>query len=661
MKLHKLTMLNFMPYYGEIALDFPTDEQRNVMIIFGDNMRGKTSLLNALRWGFYGKAIGRHSRPIGLQDIVNKNAADEGEWKVQVHIEFEANGYKYDLRRTADRRSTVANPIRPEDFSLSVHLTKDGGAISGDQVRQEIDQIAPEQISRFFLFDGELLQEYESLLIEGSEEGRQIKEAIEDVLGVPSLIKGRAELGSILKQATKSQTQELQHIQGLEKQAAHQRDLTARQDVLERDRDALHEKLDAKRSERTQLEDDLDAAADLLSQKAKLDGLKAIRTSLEDTIKQREEDRRSLLGEAWQDLLEARLSEKRKFLEDRQKRLTNEVREQAALEQKSRQLQDLIERGVCPTCGQVVDASHNHSFGATLGELQAELVRAVDTTNDLQATAAQLDALSKIRGVRAKERIREIDRDLKRALVDLQKTENDIASIEDEISGQDTAELARKRVLKDEAIKEEGRLQNDLERVKRDIDGVRQDLAIAQKAIEGLGAARSRRSTTKVNITQGLERVFAGSIEKLRDRLRTRVQSLANDAFKRMTTQKHYRGLEINSNYGLSILDDIGRKVTVRSAGAEQVVALSLIDGLNRTGRSVGPVIMDTPFGRLDLKHRDNILSYLPEVTSQFVLLVHSGEIRPDTDLSSIKPRIGATYQIVEVSPTRSKIERVAV
>ena len=108
-------------------------------------------------------------------------------------------------------------------------------------------------------------------------------------------------------------------------------------------------------------------------------------------------------------------------------------------------------------------------------------------------------------------------------------------------------------------------------------------------------------------------------------------------------------------------MDDVGRKVTVRSAGAEQVVALSLIDGLNRTGRSVGPVIMDTPFGRLDLKHRDNILSYLPEVTSQFVLLVHSGEIRPDTDLSSVKPRIGFAYQIVEVSPTRSKIERVSL
>jgi DNA sulfur modification protein DndD len=661
MKLHGLTMLNFMPYYGEVSVAFPTDDQQNVMIVSGDNMRGKTSLLNAIRWGFYEKALGRHSRAIGLQDIVNKDAAAEGNWKVQVHLQFEANGYFYDLRRTAERLPTVALPTRPDQFSRTVFLTKDGSAVSGDQIRPEIDQIAPEQISRFFLFDGELLQEYESLLIEGSEEGRQIKDAIEDVLGVPTLTKGRAELGAILKQATKSQSQELQHIQGLEKQAAYQRDLTTRQDALERDRDNLQERLDSKRKERTQLEDDLESAAVLLAQKAKLDGLRASRTILDRTIKQREEDRRALLSGAWQDLLEAKLFVNRKLLEDRQKDLTEQVRRQAALEEKGRQLEDLLKRGLCPTCGQAVDGNHNHSFGKALGEIQAEIARSVDTSEELRETAAKLVALNRIRGTRARERLHEIDRDLTRALVDLQRAENDIASIEDEISGQDTAELARKRVLKDEAIKEEGRLQADLERVKKDIEKVRQDLAVAQKAIEGLGAARSRRSTTKVNVTEALERVFTASIERLRDRLRARVEALANEAFKRMTTQKGYRGLSINANYGLSILDDLGRKVTVRSAGAEQVVALSLIDGLNRTGRSAGPVIMDTPFGRLDLKHRDNILTYLPEVTSQFVLLVHSGEIRPETDLSSIKPRIGASYEIVEVSPTRSKIERVAL
>jgi DNA sulfur modification protein DndD len=197
--------------------------------------------------------------------------------------------------------------------------------------------------------------------------------------------------------------------------------------------------------------------------------------------------------------------------------------------------------------------------------------------------------------------------------------------------------------------------------VRKEIEKTKEELAIARKAIESMAPARSQRSTLKVALAADLEKVFSTSIERLRDRLREQVGSLASESFKKMTTQKAYSGLDINSNYGLSILDSAGRRVSLRSAGAEQVVALSLIDGLNRTGRAIGPVVMDTPFGRLDPKHRDNILTYFPTVTSQFVLLVHGGEIRPETDLASIKSRIGAVYAIQEISETQSRIERAVL
>ncbi len=661
MKLHSISMSNFMPYQGNVKIEFPTDDYRNVMIVFGDNMRGKTSLLNAIRWCFYGKAVGRHSRIIPLQDIVNKNAAYSGDWKVQVYIEFEANGVRYDLRRTADRRAHVVRPTRPEDFLVTTHLARDGAIISGDQIEAEIDQITPEQISRFFLFDGELLQEYESLLVEGSEQGRQIKEAIEEVLGVPTLIKGRDELGSILKNARKKQSADLTHVQGLEKQADRQKDLTARQDTLERDLSVLQKKLEETRERRVKLEDELDAAAVVLAQKAKLDSLKDQQSSFRNQIDTKTVERKELLGLAWQDLLDAKLQVKRDSLVERQTELTQALRKQGKIEDQIERLQKLLSSGDCPTCGQHMEDGHRHRLGSTLGELQIDLARSTDTSVELQTIAAQLASLSKIRGVRAKERLNALDRDLKVAEVGLQRAENEIETISDEIAGQDTAELARKRVLKDDSVREEGRLQTDIQTVRKQIDQIKLELAISQKAIEGLAPDRARKSTLKVNIASDLERTFSASIERLRDRLRERVGKLANEAFKRMTTQKAYQGLEIDSNYGLHILDENSRKVPVRSAGAEQVVALSLIDGLNRTGRTAGPVVMDTPFGRLDLKHRDNILSYLPDVTSQFILLVHSGEIRPDTDLAQIKSRIGAVYTINEISSTQSEIVRTSL
>ena len=661
MKLHELTCRNFMPYKGRVKIEFPRDDFRNVMIIFGDNMRGKTSLLNALRWGFYGKAIGRHSRPIPLHLMLNKDAILEDDWRVEVFITFEANGQQYELRRSAAKRSHVGVPSRPEDFQVEVYLTRDGMQISGDQVEAEIEQFAPEQVSRFFLFDGELLEEYESLLIEGSEQGREIREAIEQVLGVPALTNGRAELGAILKSATKQQATELSHIQGLEKQAERQKDLTARQDSYERDLRTLGEKFSKTREDRNKLEEGLEAAASVLALKLRLDALKSQQKSLIEIRERKRQERQELLAEAWQDLLDAKLEVKRNLLSKRQAELTMGLKEQGRLQSRIENLEKLLSSNKCPTCGQNLDGEHRASLGKSLGEMQSDALRITDNNAELQAVAAQLGSLAKIRGVNARDRLKQIDRDARSAEVDLQRVENEIERIKDQIAGEDTAELAKKRAHHTEALREEGRLQQSIADARRDLERVREDLAIAQRAITGFAPARSRRSTLKVTITTDLEKIFASSIDELRERLRGRVGEFANTAFKAMTTQKAYRGLEISANYGLSIIGGDGRKVPLRSAGAEQVVALSLIDGLNRTGRAVGPVIMDTPFGRLDLSHRDNILNYLPTVSSQFVLLVHSGEIRRETDLMSVKPRIGAAYEIVEVSPSQSRIERAVL
>ena len=661
MKLHSLTARNFMPYKGEMELTFPQDEQRNIMIVFGDNMRGKTSILNAIRWAFYAEALGRHSRPIPLQEIVNKDATLEDDWKVEVHVKFDANGHAYDLRRVAERRSLVATPSKPEDFTRSIHLTRDGSAVTGDQVEAEIGLIAPKQISRFFLFDGELLQEYETLLIENSQQGQQIKETIEQVLGVPALTNGRDDIQTILKQAQKRQTADLKQIAGLKKQAERQADLTGKIDAIERDLEDLNARLKKVREERTTLDDEIEAAQSVIGTKAKLDARHEERKALFEDYKGKETERFNLISEAWKDLIDAQLQARRNQLESRRRELMDSINKRSGLAQKVADLQQLLDTRECPTCKQVLSDERRSQIGEALGKAETELQSIDDSSAALQDISGQIDALSKIRGINAKDRLRQADKDLQGYNVRLTQIENDIEKLRDEIAGYDTAEIARKRVLRNEKIREEGRLQGDIQDQNLQRKKLVDELAVSQKAIEGLTEFRKQRSTIKVSLCSDLVSVFSQSIEHLRDKLRKRVEELANDAFKRMTTQRSYRGLEINDNYGLQIVDASGRHVAVRSAGAEQIVALSLIDGLNRTGRAAGPIIMDTPFGRLDLNHRDNILSYLPSVTSQFVLLVHSGEIRKQTDLAVISERIGAVYEIKEISSTQSILERATL
>lgn len=661
MKLHSLTARNFMPYKGEMELVFPQDEQRNVMLVFGDNMRGKTSILNAIRWAFYGEAVGRHSRPIPLQEIVNKDATLEDDWRVDVHVKFDANGHTYDLRRIADRRQMVVTPSKPEEFTQTIYLTRDGSAVSGDQVEAEIGLIAPKQVSRFFLFDGELLQEYETLLIEDNQQGQQIKEAIEQVLGVPALTRGRVDIQTILKQAQKRQNADLKQIAGLEKQADRHADITGKIDAIDRDLEDLKERLKDVRDERAALEDEVEAAQSVIGAKASLDAKIEEQKVLIADCEQKEAERLDLLSEAWKDLIDAQLEIRRSQLERQRKMLMESIKMRSGLAQKVSDLKQLLDTRECPTCAQVLSDERRAQIGEALGKAENELQSIDDSSSAFQQISGQLDALSKIRGINAKERLRQAEKDLQSYNVRLTQIENDIEKLRDDIAGYDTAEIARKRVILSEKIREEGRLQGDIQDQTHERKTLIDELAVSQKAIEGLTKDRTRRSTVKVSLCSDLERVFAQSIDRLRDKLREHVEDLANDAFRHMTTQKSYRGLEINDNYGLQIVDASGRHVAARSAGAEQIVALSLIDGLNRTGRAAGPIIMDTPFGRLDLKHRDNILSYLPSVTSQFVLLVHSGEIRKETDLAVIADRVGAVYEIKEISSTQSRVERASL
>ena len=650
-----------MPYREQVTVQFPADDHRNVMLVFGDNMRGKTSLMNALRWGFYGKALGRHSRQIALHDLVNRDGARQDDWDMEVFLKFIAEGHEYQLRRTASRKPHVATPMRQEDFLVATHLTRDGIVIAGDQIEAEINRFAPEQVARFFLFDGELLAEYEELLIEGSEQGRQIKEAIEQVLGVPALTNGRVELGAILKTAIKKQTADMARVEGLQRSADNINALSQTLESQERDLETLQKKLSETKNERNGLEDELEKAASLLAFKTKLDNARQSAAEAAATLKRKSQERHNLLASAWRDLLSAKLDARRQIIRRKQSEANELLKQQIRVEQRIQDAEAALRQENCPTCEQAFPLEKREALGAHLAELEYERKRLGESDLATKDYTSELAVLDDIRGTNALERLIGIDKDIRAAEVQFQRAENDIERAEQDIAGHDTASLARKRVLHQEKLKEEGRLTESIKQVETKITKTNEDLAVAQRAIEGLTGARRQGSTLKARLVTELEACFAESVERLRDKLRERVQDLANESFKKMTTQASYRGLEINENYGLKIIDSNGQPVSIRSAGAEQVVALSLIDGLNRTGRSTGPVIMDTPFGRLDPSHRDNILRYLPTVTTQFVLMVHDGEIRPDTDLASVRSRIGASYRIQEVSENQSRIERITL
>ena len=146
MKFVSLHLNNWLPYRGEQHLEFPMDDHRNILVIFGENMNGKTSLLNAVRWALYGKARNRQKRVIADKDLMNIDALKNGENSFWVKLALEADGSEYLIDRRVTLKDGLAKPV--------VILKRDNRVVDGNLVEGIINGLVAEQISQFLLFDG---------------------------------------------------------------------------------------------------------------------------------------------------------------------------------------------------------------------------------------------------------------------------------------------------------------------------------------------------------------------------------------------------------------------------------------------------------------------------------------------------------------------------
>jgi DNA sulfur modification protein DndD len=159
---------------------------------------------------------------------------------------------------------------------------------------------------------------------------------------------------------------------------------------------------------------------------------------------------------------------------------------------------------------------------------------------------------------------------------------------------------------------------------------------------KGIASAGSLQTPIRVNdLATFAQRAISESYDEFVQKMRESVSDSANEIFKSLISDVGYRGLMINKNFGLSLLNEEERVVDLRSSGQSQVVAVSLILSLHECAVRSGTLLMDTPFGRLDLKHRKNMMNYFTSQLPQVVLLIQSGELDDDdlTDWASFTSR----------------------
>jgi DNA sulfur modification protein DndD len=119
------------------------------------------------------------------------------------------------------------------------------------------------------------------------------------------------------------------------------------------------------------------------------------------------------------------------------------------------------------------------------------------------------------------------------------------------------------------------------------------------------------------------------------------------EAYQSLSHKSDVAGIEIASDGAVIIRDGRGRDISDlrRSAGESQIFAMALIAAVGKLAGPSLPLIVDTPFGRLDTQHRASALAAFAARPGQTILLVQPEEFGAQ-QYSQIGDRIAGAFEI---------------
>ncbi|MGI6365902.1 MAG: hypothetical protein ACOX2G_09325 [Bacillota bacterium] len=524
----------------------------------------------------------------------------------------------------------------------------------------------PEAISRFFLFDAEMLQDYSVLLRTDSGSGTTIKEAIEKILGLPILTNGASDAKKI-----RSEYEEEENT--AEKQDKRTAELGVQKGKRLEDKKLQEQELEKKKQQQKDLLAEMHEIDGEMQEVAQLRVLIDKKNRILEDIDQAKKDQEAkkaeiaeLLKDAWKWLLRAPMQSTIKGLQDEVSELSAK---QASAKDQSviiTYMKQALDTGTCPVCDHEASVSEKEKLKEAIRKIEAGIEGlSTEEAEHLRSTSQMINGLQMLG----------LDEDhidilllkckdlnaLQIKIDDLQN--NQLAAISAALAGNTKSDEEYVRELTRRSLECEQKLEAvaegitgieaEIEKLENLIKALSDQIKVASKGT-GLSVAQA-----KVKFAQGVEDVFREAVGAYREQLRQKVERDATDLFLKMSTEQDYDSLKINNNYGLEIMRD-GKPVPHRSAGWEQIVAFALIGALHRNAPLEGPVIMDSTFNRISSNNRDRIISVLPELSDQVMLLANIGEIDASAARKDLGHMIVQEMTLNRVDSEHTTIERGA-
>lgn len=657
-----LVIENFGPFKGSQTVDFV--DANGVTIIWGNNGRGKTTLLNIIRYALFGKYQNRRGVDVDLPSLANLEGKKDGKYDFKVVLKMLNDGVRYELTRQYVVRRGILHPKKNDDYEEYVFLKKEGAILSPDQREHELNLIMPHEVSRFFLFDGELLQEYEELLMEGTQTGTTIKESIEQILGVPVLTNGAIDTAAALVEYRKEKNKTAQSNAQTQKIAAQMAALEAEKQEHTPELSRLREAYNAELDNKTKLEDEAQQSEHVSTL---LKNLEDLETDIESKNRNRNAILTSIVsatGEAWKGLVSSRVDSILAEVNVQLKALEDRESAHKVASHFMKEMENAVINHHCELCDQDIPDDKLEAMAAKItlessefGGLTEDEVKLLQTLRVRKSTLQSMKADSK------KEILELLEAQLATLEVELDDAIRQKKTVREELERHgDIEELSKdsKENVKQLAtcLKKIDNLKDGIQQERDKIKEVESALATLEEKLNKVSTDfETQLAKRKVELCEEINKIFEEGIASYRDKLKDDVERDATELFIQISNDPDYTSLKINDNYGLYMVHSSGEIVPLRSAGFEHVVALALIGALHKNAPLRGPIIMDSPFGRLDPTHKSNITKVLPKMSEQIILLAYTHEIDEQIARDTLGTVLKREYRLQRYSSFNTQIE----
>jgi DNA sulfur modification protein DndD len=647
MWISKLELTCFKSYQHQV-FDFPEPEDgRNIVLIGGMNGFGKTSILEALYLCLYGKEAIIHLARAGLKTDDKKGYPTFLEGAFNGEAKRDGSDTMM-VRVTINRTKTIGIDIcRKWFYRTNGNWSGEEEAIVRDVVRgipsnprvdgknqysfSELldDVFIPAHVAPFFFFDGE---EVKKLADQSRVE--QVKQGLEGLLGVVLL----RSLADRLKSFENRKREDVMSVDEDRLQMLSEQ-LAAGDEQLKK----LMSQSDLGETERIHLRAEQQS---LLERITSAGGGGGDISTVKELVEEREQNRNRLKEshKALEEILSGRLPFNlipKKISDEFRTQLIAEAKwfawdaEKRSLEPRKIEFQSAFDSQVEPSIEPVLSAEQSKAIKSRLDAAWDALFY---PPPDDCADIILHDYLQENQRVKTLDFLSSISLGHK----EIQDLLN-----EQHLLTQRTDELGRK-ISRVEGIDRDGTiagLKSKLEEVQLKLDSLSEQRRIDDRALTTIDAQVSNmradymRERNKLDESSPVRAIIEKS-ERVRKVLNEVIPALfplkvkalgkaMTDVYKQLAHKNQVDKIEISDDGTARILSTNGKEITFdRSAGENQIFATALIAGLAKVSGVRAPMVVDTPLGRLDSKHRDNILKFwTADKTRQVILLSQDEEI----------------------------------